>query len=90
MRRAGSTIPHPERVEITSTPVRGEFFELTKAEARQKLGFTDDKPLVLTSWGSLGAQVMNDYMVDFVVRECKDGTPSTTSTGWAPGIMSGC
>ena len=30
---------------------------------------------MLTSWGSLGAQVMNDYMVDFVVRECKDGTP---------------
>ena len=67
--------PHPERVEITGTPVRGEFFELTRAEARQKLGFQDDKPLVLTSWGSLGAQVMNNHMVDFVVRECKEGTP---------------
>ncbi len=67
--------PHPERVEVTGTPVRGEFFELTRAEARQKLGFTDEKPLVVTSWGSLGAQVMNDYMVDFVVRECREGTP---------------
>ena len=56
--------PHPERVEVTGTPVRGEFFELTRAEARQKLGFRDDKPVVLTSWGSLG----KDYP-DVDVRE---------------------
>ena len=31
--------------------------------------------MVVTSWGSLGAQVMNDYMVDFVVRECRGGHP---------------
>ena len=69
--------PHPERVVVTGTPVRGEFFGCTRAEARAKLGFAaeDTKPVVVTSWGSLGAQVMNDYMVDFVVRECQDGTP---------------
>lgn len=67
--------PHPERVEITGTPVRGEFFEHPRAEARAELGFTDDKPVVVTSWGSLGAQVMNDHMVDFVARECREGTP---------------
>ncbi len=67
--------PHPERVEVTGTPVRGEFFALTKEEARQKLGYTDDRPVVVTSWGSLGALVMNRQMVDFVVRECEEGTP---------------
>ena len=67
--------PHPERVEITGTPVRGEFFEHPRVEARAELGFTDDKPVVVTSWGSLGAQVMNDHMVDFVARECREGTP---------------
>ncbi|MBR1780567.1 MAG: UDP-N-acetylglucosamine--N-acetylmuramyl-(pentapeptide) pyrophosphoryl-undecaprenol N-acetylglucosamine transferase [Oscillospiraceae bacterium] len=67
--------PHPERVEVTGTPVRGEFFSLKRAEARAKLGFTDDKPVVLTSWGSLGALVMNEHMVDFVARECADGVP---------------
>ncbi len=67
--------PHPERVEVTGTPVRGEFFALSRREAREKRGYTDDRPVVLTSWGSLGAQVMNEYMVDFVVRECRDGTP---------------
>lgn len=67
--------PHPERVEITGTPVRNDFFVQNKTEARKKIGFTDEKPLVVTSWGSLGAQVMNQHMVDFVVRECKAGQP---------------
>ena len=67
--------PHPERVVVTGTPVRGDFFLQTKVEARQKLGFTDDKPVVVTSWGSLGALVMNQHMVDFVARECREGQP---------------
>jgi UDP-N-acetylglucosamine--N-acetylmuramyl-(pentapeptide) pyrophosphoryl-undecaprenol N-acetylglucosamine transferase len=67
--------PHPERVEITGTPVRGEFFARTRQQAREELGFADEKPLVVTSWGSLGAKVMNDHMVNFVARECKEGTP---------------
>lgn len=56
----------PEKVVVTGTPVRGDFFSLTRAEARAKLGLTDDKPLVLSVWGSLGAQVMNEQMVDFL------------------------
>ena len=67
--------PHPDRVVVTGTPVRGDFFLQTKVEARQKLGFTDDKPVVVTSWGSLGALVMNQHMVDFVARECREGQP---------------
>lgn len=66
---------HPERVEITGTPVRGDFFQMTRQEARKALGYTDDLPVVLTTWGSLGAQVMNDHMVDFVARECREGMP---------------
>ena len=50
--------PHPERVVVTGTPVRGEFFNCTREEARAKLGFAagDTKPVVVTSWGSLGAR----------------------------------
>jgi UDP-N-acetylglucosamine--N-acetylmuramyl-(pentapeptide) pyrophosphoryl-undecaprenol N-acetylglucosamine transferase len=66
---------HPEKVKVTGTPVRGDFFALTRQEARQKLGITDEKPVVLTSWGSLGAQVMNQQMVDFVAMECEAGEP---------------
>lgn len=58
--------PHPERVVVTGTPVRPDFFTRTRQEARAELGIPDEKPLVLASWGSLGAAVMNAQMVDFL------------------------
>ena len=63
----------PSKVVVTGTPVRGDFFRLTRAEAREKLGLSDSKPLVLSYWGSLGAEVMNGYMADFIARECAAG-----------------
>ena len=41
---------------VTGTPVRGDFFKYTREEARAKLGFPDDRPLLLSYWGSLGAE----------------------------------
>lgn len=66
---------HPERVVVTGTPVRGDFFRYTRQEARKKLGLPDDRPLLLSYWGSLGAEVMNRKMADFITQECYDGTP---------------
>ena len=65
----------PGKVVVTGTPVRGDFFKYTQEEARAKLGFTDDRPLLLSYWGSLGAEVMNRRMVDFIAKECYDGAP---------------
>ena len=67
--------PDPSKVEVTGTPVRGDFFCLDRKEARQRLGYADELPVVLTTWGSLGALKMNQHMVDFVERECTEGTP---------------
>ena len=67
--------PHPERVVVTGTPVRRDFFDHTRKEARQALGLTDDCPLVLSYWGSLGADVMNRYMADFFQAEAAEGFP---------------
>lgn len=64
-----------KRVEVTGTPVRPDFFRYTRAEARAKLGLTDDLPLVLCFWGSLGAARMNEYMVDFFALAARDGAP---------------
>lgn len=64
---------HPERVVVTGTPVRGDFFRYTRREARAKLGLTDDKPLLLSYWGSLGASEMNKKMLDFIARACAEG-----------------
>ena len=66
---------HPERVIVTGTPVRGDFFQYTRQEARKKLGFDDSRPLILSYWGSLGAEVMNRQMADFIAREHKEGAP---------------
>jgi UDP-N-acetylglucosamine--N-acetylmuramyl-(pentapeptide) pyrophosphoryl-undecaprenol N-acetylglucosamine transferase len=58
----------PSKVKVTGTPVRPQFFGVSREEARAKLGYTDNKPLVLSFWGSLGATVMNGEMVDFMAR----------------------
>ena len=78
---------HPEKIVVTGTPVRGDFFELSRREARQKLGFTDDRPLVVSFWGSLGARDMNQKMLDFFRCEQQDGEPfhhihAVGSSGW--------
>ena len=63
---------HPEKVVVTGTPVRGEFFAQTKAEARAALGITDERPLIVSFWGSLGAESMNLKMLDFLALEAKE------------------
>lgn len=67
--------PHPDRVAVTGTPVRRDFFDCTRKEARQRLGITDGRPMVLSYWGSLGADVMNRYMADFLETEMGEGAP---------------
>ena len=62
---------NPERVVVTGTPVRGDFFELTKQQAREKLGLQDDRPLIVSFWGSLGASGMNAQMTDFLALEAE-------------------
>ena len=57
---------HRERVAVTGTPVRQDFRLDDKVAAREKLGITPDKPLVVSVWGSLGAAFMNKTMVGFI------------------------
>ena len=62
---------HPDKVMVTGTPVRGDFFALTKEEAKAKLGVDDGRPLVVSFWGSLGAAGMNRQMADFLELEAE-------------------
>lgn len=66
---------HPDKVLVTGTPVRGDFFLLTKKEARKKLGMDDGKPLIVSFFGSLGASEMNRQIARFLALEAKDGAP---------------
>ena len=60
---------HPEKIMVTGTPVRGDFFALTKQQAKEKLGVADGRPLVVSFWGSLGASGMNRQMADMLALE---------------------
>lgn len=60
---------HPQKVAVTGTPVREDFFTLTKAQAKEQLGVNDGRPLVVSFWGSLGASGMNQQMLDFLALE---------------------
>ena len=56
-------------VIITGLPVRGELLEKSKFQARIELGIADDKPLVLSFGGSLGARPLNDAMLDILIED---------------------
>jgi len=65
----------PDKVVVTGTPVRGDFFQYTRQQAREKLGLGDDRPLLLSYWGSLGASEMNRQMAQFLLLEQQAGCP---------------
>ena len=58
--------------ELTGNPVRPQVIRADKAESRRELGL-DDRPLILSFGGSLGARSINEAMADLLVRSSKDG-----------------
>ena len=66
---------HAKRVEVTGTPVRPDFFRYDRAQARALLGVPDALGVVLSFWGSLGAERMNGFMEDFMVRAAHENAP---------------
>lgn len=59
---------HPDKVEVTGTPVRVDFRGADKGRARRQLGLPLDEPMVLAAFGSLGADYMNRMMMGFIER----------------------
>ena len=57
---------HPDRVEVTGTPVRGEFGCETKEQAKAELGIPAGEKLVVSVWGSLGAGHMNEVLTEMI------------------------
>lgn len=67
-----SCYKYPEKVTVTGTPVRGSFQKYHKHSAKLELGIDPDKPLIVSVWGSLGAQRMNELMADFIAAMPED------------------
>lgn len=64
-----------DRVIRVGNPLRGEFGRYTKKEAREALGIRDDEVFILSYGGSMGAEKVNDAMLnvmsDYAVRNPK-------------------
>ncbi len=60
-----------EKVAVVGTPIREDMIYKDKKEARTELG-VDERPLIVSFWGSLGAREMNKYIAEFFALECKN------------------
>ena len=75
-----------EKVEVVGMPVRREFIFTKKADARKELGLGDG-PVVVSAFGSQGAQAMNEMMAKLFLLEQEAGFPfhhihAVGSFGW--------
>lgn len=59
------------KFELTGNPVRAQILTADKASARKALG-VDERPLVLSFGGSMGARKINENMAPIIARSGKD------------------
>ncbi len=57
---------------VTGNPVRGDILTADKTQSRKELN-VDERPLILSFGGSLGARRINEALADLVARSGKDG-----------------
>ena len=58
------------RCAITGLPVRGEILRADRQKAREELGL-DDRPMILSTGGSLGADAVNDAVEGLIAAHHK-------------------
>ena len=59
-----SRLSHPERAKRVGNPLRGHFGELTKVQARAKLGYNNKyRHVLLSCGGSMGAERVNEEVL---------------------------
>ena len=65
---------HPQKVQVVGMPIRRDFWETQRAQARQELGIGEE-PLVVSTFGSQGAKVMNEMTASLFALEQQAGFP---------------
>ena len=76
----------PSKVEVVGMPVRREFIFTRREDARKALGL-DERPLIVSAFGSQGAKAMNEAVAGLFALEQAAGYPfqhihATGSYGW--------
>ena len=84
---------HPEKVEVVGMPVRKEFITTRKEDARRELGL-DERPVIVSAFGSQGAKAMNEMTAQFFKLEQELGFPfqhihavGSYGWGWMPDLV---
>ena len=54
------------KISFTGNPVRAELFDQDRNKSREKLQIPDNKPLVVVFGGSLGAEHLNECVIDII------------------------
>ena len=57
---------------IVGNPVRQDFWEQNRIDARKKLGISEDEHVVLSTGGSLGARVVNEAFCEMAVLSSRE------------------
>ncbi|HEX3027506.1 MAG TPA: undecaprenyldiphospho-muramoylpentapeptide beta-N-acetylglucosaminyltransferase [Clostridia bacterium] len=65
-------LPGGANVIVTGNPLRNDFLHLDREAARRELNL-DERPLVLSVGGSLGAAHINSAMAEVLARSAKEG-----------------
>lgn len=78
---------NPSRVEVVGMPVRREFIYTEKKQARSSLGL-DERPVIVSTFGSQGAKAMNEMIAQLFALEQSEGFPyrhihAVGSFGWS-------
>ena len=74
------------KVQVVGMPVRSEFIQNEKKACREELGL-DSRPVILSTFGSLGAKAMNEMTAELMAMEKEAGYPfqhihGVGSFGW--------
>ena len=84
---------NPEKVETVGMPVRREFVFTKREDARKALDL-DQRPLIVSAFGSQGAKAMNEAVAELFKLEMEAGYPfqhihATGSYGkaWMPDLV---
>lgn len=72
-----------DKIVLTGNPVRPALFDvdMTRAQAKQSLGFDPERPLVMVVGGSLGARTINQTIRAALPELTADGTQLLWQTG---------
>ncbi|MBE6733579.1 MAG: undecaprenyldiphospho-muramoylpentapeptide beta-N-acetylglucosaminyltransferase [Ruminococcaceae bacterium] len=66
MREAEKYLKLKSKPIVTGNPVRSELLNVNREEARAALGITDDRPVLLSFGGSLGARRINEAVTELI------------------------